>query len=155
MTPPGWQNEREPRLWGKSWPPSNGDDDRRVREDVLFIQHRTVDHASFIWPRLLAIASVDVAEDMELGLNPQDCLNQILAAEAGAENMPLVECAVGRPMGDDNIRARRDAVPVPAARHAALDVEGPVGQHRRVWRSPEADPSQNSPAVLEVHRMGQ
>ena len=48
--------------------PSNGDDDRRVGENVLFIHHRTVDHAGSVWSLLLAIASVDVSEDMHLGL---------------------------------------------------------------------------------------
>src|ERR1700757_3527783 len=98
---------------------------------------------------------MDVSEDMELRFNPQNSLNQILAAEAGTENMALVECAVGRPMGNDNIRARRDAVPEPAASRAALHMEGPVGKHRRDRRSPEGDPAQYNSLILEVNRIGQ
>src|ERR1700730_4221424 len=95
---------------------SNGDGDRRVPEDVFLIQHGSVDHASPIRAHFLPIASVDVAEDMELGLDPQNGLNQILATEAGAENIVLVERAEGRSVRDNNISAESDAGPVSAAR---------------------------------------
>jgi hypothetical protein len=51
--------------------------------------------------------------------------------------------------------ARGNAVPVSAARRAALYLEGPVGKHWRHGRSPECDPAQHNPVVLEVDRIRQ
>jgi hypothetical protein len=56
--------------------------DRRVGEDVFFIKHCTVDQESSIRPHFLPIATVNVSEDVELRLDPQNGFNQFLAAES-------------------------------------------------------------------------
>ena len=99
----------------------------------------------------LSPAAVDVAEDVKPGSAAEHGAGELAAAEVLAEEPLAVECAEGRPMGEEHIDPLGHPGPKLAQVRDAAGAEGPVGQDRSDGRAPEAQATDCGRGVFKVH----
>src|SRR6266567_50982 len=96
-----------------------------MNEPVRLIDNRRVDKL-----RILAagksVASMDMAKHMKPRLNLFDSLCQFLAAQVSGGRVRFVKHAEWWSMSQQDIRIRRDHLPIPPNRRAPSDVESPI-----------------------------
>ena len=126
------------------------DDSRSVGQAAAVIDDRTVDQGHSAPGRLAAIAPMNMAEDVQPGLDAEQGTKQVLAAHVFSKNMRFVERAKRRFVGDEHIRIVGNEIPVFANLHQTLSRECPVATNRVDGRSPEVQPFEGDPGVLEV-----
>jgi hypothetical protein len=82
-----------------------------MSEDAPVVHHGAV-HQNHVPGRLPTMTAVDVTEDVQPWLDPEQGSEQVLAALMPAQNVVLVQSSVRRLMGNEHVRVVRDAVPV-------------------------------------------
>ncbi len=135
---------------------SQFDDRGCVGEDTLIVHYGAVHQGHSTPSRLSSVSAVDMPEDVQLRLDPEQGPEQILASLMPPQDVVLVQSSVGGFMGDEHVGVVGDTFPMFADFGSTFDREGPVFPDHRVHRrSPEVHPFQANAGVLEVEGFGQ